>query len=96
MKIFKSIAFWLIVLLVVAVALIRFEGDMLWKIQQYNLFLYSSLFFKQMMVVPGGRLSYLGAFFTQYFFHPWVGVVLLCCWWLVRRASVVHCLTAAS
>ena len=45
MKIFKSIALWLIVLLVVAVALIRFEGDMLWKIQQYNLFLYSSLFF---------------------------------------------------
>ena len=83
MKIFKSIALWLIVLLVVAVVLVRFEGDMLWKIQQYNLFLYSSLFFKQMMVVPGGMLSYLGAFFTQYFFHPWVGVVLLCCWWLL-------------
>ena len=61
MKIFKSIALWLIVLLVVAVVLVRFEGDMLWKIQQYNLFLYSPLFFKQMMVVPGGMLSYLGA-----------------------------------
>ena len=65
-------------LLVIGAALICFEDDMLWKIQQYNLFLYSSLFFKQMMVVPGGMLSYLGAFFTQYFFHPWVGVVLLC------------------
>lgn len=58
-------------LLAIGAALICFEGDMLWKIQQYNLFLSSPLFFKQMMVVPGGMLSYIGAFFTQYFFHPW-------------------------
>lgn len=83
MKSFKSIVLWMAALLAIGAALICFKGDMLWKIQQYNLFLSSPLFFKQMMVVPGGMLSYIGAFFTQYFFHPWQGVLLLSCWWLL-------------
>ena len=35
------------------------------------------------MVEPGGFLSWVSAYFTQYFFHPWVGVMLLCGWWLL-------------
>ena len=35
------------------------------------------------MVVPGGMLSYLGAFFSQHFYYPWIGVILLCGWWLL-------------
>ena len=34
-------------------------------------------------VVPGGMLSYLGAFFTQHFYYHWVGVILLLGWWLL-------------
>ena len=83
MKKIKAIYLWLGVLIVVASALLYAESDLLWKVQQYNLFLYSSLFFKQTMVVPGGMLSYLGAFFTQFFYHPWIGVLLLCGWWLL-------------
>jgi hypothetical protein len=42
------------------------------------------------MVTSGGMLSYLGTFFTQFFYHPWIGVVMLCSWWwllmwLVKR-----------
>lgn len=83
MKTIKPIAIWLGALLAIATALIFAEGDQLWKVQQYNLFLYTSLFFKQTMVVSGGMLSYLGTFFTQFFYHPWMGVVLLCLWWLL-------------
>ena len=42
---------------------------------EHSLFLNSSLFFRQQMVVPGGMLSYLGAFFSQHFYYPWVGDV---------------------
>jgi hypothetical protein len=63
----KSWALWVGVLTVIAAALLVWEADLLWKIQHYNLFLYSSLFFKQQMIVPGGFLSYLAAFFTQFF-----------------------------
>ncbi len=84
-------ALWLGVLLVGAFALLYFEADLLWKVQQHNVFLNTTLFFKQQMVVPGGMLSYLGAFLTQHFYYPWVGVVMLCAlWlllmWLTRRA----------
>ena len=67
MRIIKSLSLWLGVLLVIAIALIILESDLLWKIQQYDLFLFSTLFFKQQMATSGGMLSYLGSFFTQFF-----------------------------
>ncbi len=82
-KLLKSLALWLAALVVVAAALLVYEADLLWKVQQHNVFLDTSLFFHQMMTVPGGMLSYLASYFTQHFYHPWVGVILLCCWWLL-------------
>ena len=80
---FKPIAIWIGALAAIAIALVVVESDLLWKVQHSNLFLYSLLFFKQQMVVPGGMLSYLGAFFTQFFYIPWLGVLMLCGWWLL-------------
>lgn len=90
----KSIALWLGALVVVAFALLFYEADLLWKVQQHNVFLNSSLFFHQQMVAPGGMLSYIGAFLTQHFYYPWVGVLLLCgCWlllmWLTERTFAI-------
>lgn len=90
MKRFIPIALWLGALSLIACVLLCFESDLLWKVQQQNLFLYSSSFFRQMMVTSGGMLSYLGTFFTQFFYHPWIGTGMLCGWWwlllwLVKR-----------
>ena len=79
----KPLALWLGALLVGAFALLYFEADLLWKVQQHNVFLNTALFFKQQMVVPGGMLSYVGAFLTQHFYYPWLGVVMLCALWLL-------------
>lgn len=79
----KPFTLWLVALLVIACALLFFEADLLWKVQQHNVFLDTALFFKQQMVVPGGMLSYLGAFLTQHFYYPWAGVILLCSLWLL-------------
>lgn len=86
MKSYKELipwALWLSALLMGAFALLYSEADLLWKVQQHNVFLNTALFFKQQMVVPGGMLSYLGAFLTQHFYYPWVGVVVLCALWLL-------------
>ena len=83
MKKLKPIALWLGTLMVVAFVLLFFEADQLWKVQQHNVFLSTALFFRQQMVVPGGMLIFLGAFFSQHFYYPWVGVVLMCGWWLL-------------
>ena len=69
MKKYLSIASWLAGPLVLVIALIWFESDLLWKIQQFNLFLSTPLFFKQMMVTSGGFLTYVASYFTQYFYR---------------------------
>ena len=83
MKRIKPILLWLVALVVAALAMIIVESDLLWKLQQQDLFLYTTLFYKQETGVAGGLLSYIGSFFTQFFYYPWLGVLMLCAWWLL-------------
>jgi hypothetical protein len=87
MKYLKSniyIVLWLVALLAVAIVLLTYESHLLWKVQEKNLFLCSLLFFKEQLVVPGGMLTWLGTFFTQFLYLPWLGVLMLCgLWWLL-------------
>ena len=77
-----------------AVALLTRESEYLWKVQELNLHLDTPLFFKQQMVVAGGLLTWLGTWFTEFLYHPWLGVLMLCAmWallmWLVKRTFKV-------
>lgn len=91
MKRFIPLTTWLVALLIIAGALLMFESDFLWKLQDQNLFLNTKLFFNEQMVVPGGLLSWMGTYLTQYFYYPWLGTILLSlCWllmmWFTKRA----------
>ena len=91
MKRYLPISIWLVVLLIVAGTLLFFEADLLWKVQEQNLFLNTRMFFNERMLVPGGLLSWAGTWLTQFFYYPWIGTLLLCaCWlllmWLVKKA----------
>lgn len=90
MKKRSFMAVWLLALVAIACALLVYERDLLWKVQELNLFLNTSLFFKQQMVASGGMLTYVGTFFTQFLYHPVVGVLLLCAWWLLLMGLVKH------
>ena len=83
MKKYLPITICLTALLITAGALLYYEADFLWKVQEQNLFLDTSLFFKELMVVPGGLLSWVGTYLTQYFYYPWLGTLLLCLLWLL-------------
>ena len=67
----------------IALALVLFNSDVLYRIQEQHLFLHTPLFFSQCMVTSGGLLSWMGAFLTQFFYYPVLGVVLLCLCWAV-------------
>ena len=82
-KQYATLFLGLIILAVVAGILLAYEPHFLWKVQEKNLFLCSTLFLKEQLVVPGGMLTWLGTFFTQFLYYPWVGVLMLCCWWLL-------------
>ena len=79
----KKIIIPFLAIVVIACLLLVLEKDFLWKIQEQNLFLCSWQFFKEQMVVPGGLLTWLGTFFTQFHYHPWLGVTLLAAWWML-------------
>ena len=72
---------WVVAFLAVAFVLLHYESHLLWKVQEKNLFLYSTLFLKEQLVVPGGLLTWLGSFFTQFLYLPWLGLLMLCGWW---------------
>lgn len=73
----------IVLVAIAAVMACKYEGDVLYRVQELNLFLYTPLFFSQQFVVPGGFLTWAGTYFTQYFYHPWMGVTLLSLWWLL-------------
>ncbi len=78
----------LLALIAIAAALMAYDADILFRVQELNLFLSTPLFFEQQMVVPGGFLTWAGTYFTQYFYHPLAGVILLCLWWLLLMWTV--------
>ena len=77
--------FWTPALLICAlpILLLVLENDLLWKAQELNLFLNTRQFFNDQMVVPGGLLTWMGTFFTQFFYYPWLGVLFLAAWWVL-------------
>ena len=74
---------WIVALAAIACGLLVYESDLLWKVQELNLFMNTPLFFRQQMVVPAGILTYAGTWLTQLFYNPWLGVTVLSGWWLL-------------
>ncbi len=74
---------WGVALIAIAIVLLVFEHHLLWKIQEQNLFLWTLQFLKEQLVVPGGLLTWIGLWFTQFLYYPWLGVLMLSCWWLL-------------
>ena len=72
----------------IAFCLLKYESEYLWKVQELNLFLDTPLFLKQQMVTSGWLLTWLGTYFTEFFYHQWMGVGLLCLWWVVMMAVI--------
>ena len=78
-----SPALVVVALLATACCLLVYEREFLWKVQEMNLFLDTPLFLKQQMVTSGWLLTWLGCYFTEFFYHPALGVTLLTLWWTV-------------
>ena len=78
-----SPALVVVALVVIACCLLVFERELLWKVQELNLFLHTQLFLKQQMVASGWLLTWLGCYFTEFFYYPALGVSLLTLWWAV-------------
>ena len=66
--------------------ILRTESDVLYRLQEHSLWLPSRYFFHISNFYPGGMLTWAAAFMTQFFFHPWLGVLLLIITWAAIMA----------
>ena len=79
-----------------------FEHEFLFRVQELSLWLPTEIYFDERMLVPGGLMSYIACFFTQFFYYPMLGsfiyvALLLVVQWLtikVFRIPTRHALLA--
>ena len=77
-----------------------FEHEFLFRVQELSLWLPTKVYFDERMLVPGGMMSYIACFFTQFFYYPMLGslvyvALLLVVQWLTMRVFRTPC-TACS
>lgn len=59
------------------------NADLLYMVQERSLFMSSSVFLTDCLRTPGGLLTWLALWFTQFFYYPWLGGSMLVGLWLV-------------
>jgi len=64
-------------MLILWLFLSTFGAGFLSQISYHSLFLFTPDFFFQQMEYPAGLLSWISAFFSQFFYIPWLGALLL-------------------
>lgn len=67
-----------------------FEHEYLFRVQELSLWLPTKVYFDERMLVPGGMMSYIACFLTQFFYYPMLGsliyiALLLLVQWLVMK-----------
>ncbi len=67
-----------------------FEHEFLFRVQELSLWLPTKIYFNERMMEPGGMMSYIACFLTQFFYYPWLGsllyvALLLAVQWLTQK-----------
>lgn len=57
--------------------------DLLWKLQDLDLFVMDRPFFSEALERTGGLSMYMGSFLNQFFYFPWIGTMVLVCFLLM-------------
>ena len=81
-----GLLYWLMpvaILVVAGITLVLRESEMLWRAQELSLWLPTELYWNTLMQYPGGAVSWLACYLTQYFYYPWLGTLIMCLLWLV-------------
>lgn len=73
-------------LLAMGGCVLRTESEVLFRMQELSLFLPTKHFLQVSTIYPGGILTWLAAFMTQFFFHPVLGMGLMLVAWAIIMA----------
>lgn len=64
--------------------------DYLFAVQEHNMWLDIPQFFHDKMAFAGGFSQWLGCYFTQFFYYPALGSLILILWWAVLYAVTIR------
>ncbi len=64
-----------------AYILITTNSDLLFQAQNYSFFNSTTEYFNDCMKLPGGIITFVATFFTQFFYEPWMGATILIALW---------------
>lgn len=85
-EVFRKRLFWWVLLLIAGFWYFLYPHHVLYQ-ENYNLFLFTSAFWKQYVWKPGGWSEYAGFFAMQFFRYLWVGILLnVLALWVVQRS----------
>lgn len=68
--------------------IISLESEVLFKSQELDLWIDDPTFYNTFSIYPGGWLSWIGSYMTQFFYHPSTGVWLLMGAWAIIMAML--------
>ena len=63
--------------------------DYLYAVQDRSLWLNDTSFFNNKMKYAGGLMQWLGCYCTQYFYHPWMGALMLIGLWALTYFATI-------
>lgn len=92
-KLLIPFTFIMFVLFIVYMMLIKNEF-LLFKIQELDIFMLDSFYFKETAEKCGGLLVYMASFLNQFFYIPWLGTILftslllLLCWLIIKTFNL--------
>lgn len=84
------IALLILGLLFAAMQLINNESEVLFKGQEMSLWIPGDTYYNHFNMYPGGWLSWVGCYMTQFFYHPSLGVTWLIVAWAAIMALLAY------
>lgn len=73
----------IVFMIIAAIVLAVINNDLLYTIQDCSIFCKGHTFQAPFSCIPGGMISWIGCYFTQYFYYPWLGTSILIIMWMI-------------
>lgn len=87
---YKNILLVIAVVIYEAVLLVTMQGEMLRLAQDLSVWNSTGAFFHASLQQPFGIIGWLSSFLTQFFYYPWLGVLIMFSMWLASLFLFIY------
>ena len=81
---------------VIAYAILLLNDDYLYALQDNSVFINGRTFMRETMMYPNGLWAWMGCWLTQFFYHPWLGALIMVALWVLTYGFLIWATEARS